>query len=230
MLQLDGIHCYYGESHILQGVSLEVEAGDVVCLLGRNGAGKTTTVSSIIGFNRPRRGSVRFQGKDITGWPVEKRARDGLALVPQGRRVFPLLSVEENLTIGARPKGGEWQLGRVYGLFPRLEERRMSLASFLSGGEQQMLAIGRALMANPKLLLMDEPSEGLSPLVIEETYRVIGELARSGMSIFLVEHSLDQAISLARRLYIMNKGQIVFESNNALDLTEEVREKYLGVG
>lgn len=230
MLRLEGIHSYYGESHILQGVSLEVEAGDVVCLLGRNGAGKTTTVSSIIGFNRPRRGSIRFQGNDITGWPVEKRARDGLALVPQGRRVFPLLSVEENLTIGARPKGGEWQLARVYALFPRLEERRMSLASFLSGGEQQMLAIGRALMANPKLLLMDEPSEGLSPLVIEETYRVIGELARSGMSIFLVEHSLDQAISLARRVYIMNKGQIVFESNNALDLTDDVREKYLGVG
>ena len=230
MLQLEGVHTYYGSSHVLQGVSLEVKAGEVVCLLGRNGAGKTTTVSSIIGFVRPSDGRIRFNGEDITAWPVEERARRGLSLVPQGRRVFPLLTAEENLGIGARVAKGGWNLERIYEMFPRLEERRASMGGELSGGEQQMLAIGRALMANPSLVLMDEPSEGLAPLAIEEVYRVIGALAKEGMAIFLVEHSLEQAISLANDVYIMNKGRIVFQSSDPGAFTSEVRRKFLGVG
>jgi branched-chain amino acid transport system ATP-binding protein len=230
VLRLEGVNTYYGNSHVLQGISLEVGAGEVVCLLGRNGAGKTTTVSSIIGFVRPRSGRIRFKGDDITAWPVEKRARGGISVVPQGRRVFPLLTVDENLGIGARPTAGGWNTERIYTTFPRLKERRRSLGGQLSGGEQQMLAIGRALMANPLLVLMDEPSEGLSPLVIEEVYAVIRALAKQGMSILLVEHSLEQAIALASGLYIVNKGQVVFHSKDANALTDDVREKFLGVG
>jgi branched-chain amino acid transport system ATP-binding protein len=230
VLALEGVNTFYGNSHVLQGVSLEIKSGEVVCLLGRNGAGKSTTVSSIIGFVQPRHGRILFNGVDITAWPVERRASEGLALVPQGRRVFPTLTVVENLGIGARPKAGGWTLERVYEFFPRLQERRRSLGGELSGGEQQMLAIGRALMANPALVLMDEPSEGLAPLVIEEMYRVIGALAKQGMSIFLVEHSLEQAISLANDLFIMNKGRIVFQSDDPGALTDEVRHKFLGVG
>ena len=235
MLELRDLNAFYGVSHVLQGVSMTIGPGEVVCLLGRNGAGKTTTVSSIIGFVKSRDGKILLDGKDIAGMAVERRARAGLALVPQGRRVFPLLTVEENLVIGGR-KGkalgdsGGWTLERVYELFPRLRERRTNLGSQLSGGEQQMLAIGRALMANPALILMDEPSEGLAPLVIEEVYRVIGQLASKGMSILLVEHSLEQAIALASRIYIMNKGKIVFETTDPAALTDEVRERFLGVG
>ena len=240
MLELRDLNAFYGVSHVLQGVSMKIGPGEVVCLLGRNGAGKTTTVSSIIGFVKSRDGKILMNGEDIAGLAVEKRARTGIALVPQGRRVFPLLTVEENLVIGGRKgkargeqgreKGGDWTLERVYELFPRLRERRTNLGSQLSGGEQQMLAIGRALMANPALILMDEPSEGLAPMVIEEVYRVIGQLASKGMSILLVEHSLEQAIALASRIYIMNKGKIVFETTDPTALTDEVRERFLGVG
>ncbi len=235
MLELQDLNAFYGVSHVLQGVSMKIGPGEVVCLLGRNGAGKTTTVSSIIGFVKSRDGKILMNGEDISGLAVEKRARTGIALVPQGRRVFPLLTVEENLVIGgrkgkARGDSGGWTLERVYELFPRLRERRTNLGSQLSGGEQQMLAIGRALMANPALILMDEPSEGLAPMVIEEVYRVIGQLASKGMSILLVEHSLEQAIALASRIYIMNKGKIVFETTDPAALTDEVRERFLGVG
>ena len=240
MLELQDLNAFYGVSHVLQGVSMKIGPGEVVCLLGRNGAGKTTTVSSIIGFVKSRDGKILMNGEDIAGLAVEKRARTGIALVPQGRRVFPLLTVEENLVIGGRKgktrgeqgreKGGDWALERVYELFPRLRERRTNLGSQLSGGEQQMLAIGRALMANPALILMDEPSEGLAPMVIEEVYRVIGQLASKGMSILLVEPSLEQAIALASRIYIMNKGKIVFETTDPAALTDEVRERFLGVG
>jgi len=236
-LRLEGVNAYYGNSHVLQGVSLAVEPGQVVCLLGRNGAGKTTAISSIAGFVPVRAGRVLFNGEDITAWSVEKRAVAGMALVPQGRRVFPTLTVVENLEIGARkPRAstgadaGGWTRARVFELFPRLHERRSSLGAELSGGEQQMLAIGRALMANPALVLMDEPSEGLAPLVIEYMYRVIAALAREGMSILLVEHSLQQAIALASRIYIMNKGRIVYESADPEALNAEVREQFLGVG
>jgi branched-chain amino acid transport system ATP-binding protein len=230
MLQLSGVQAHYGGSHILHGVDLQVNPGEVVCLLGRNGAGKTTTVSTIMGFVPASHGRIRFKDQDITQLPVEKRARAGLALVPQGRRVFPLLNVEENLEVGKRPQRGGWDLERVYGLFPRLKERRANAGSNLSGGEQQMLAVGRALMANPSLVLMDEPSEGLAPLVIEEMYRNIAKVAAEGTSILLVEHSLEQAISMASRIYIMNKGAMVYETEDSSTLDDETRHRLLGVG
>jgi ABC-type branched-subunit amino acid transport system ATPase component len=230
MLRVGSVDAAYGDSQILRRVSLEVDSGQVVCLLGRNGVGKTTTISTIVGFVPVRSGRIVFDGQDITGWPVERRAQLGLALVPQGRRVFSLLNVEENLQIGAQPSRGSWTLARVYEFFPRLKERRMSLASNLSGGEQQMLAIGRAIMSNPSLILMDEPSEGLAPQIIEDVYRVIGEMAAQGMSIVLVEHSLDLAISLADRIYILSKGEIVWHSDDSSSLNEDVRMRHLGVG
>jgi len=230
MLQVERVDATYGDSQILRGVSLEVGAGEVVCLLGRNGAGKTTTISTIVGFVPVRNGRIVLAGQDVTDWPIERRAQLGLALVPQGRRVFSLLNVDENLHVGAKPNRGVWTAARVYEFFPRLKERRMSLASNLSGGEQQMLAIGRALMSNPSLILMDEPSEGLAPQIIEDVYRVIGEMAAQGMSIVLVEHSLDLAISLAKRIYILSKGQIVWQAEDSSLLTEDLRMKHLGVG
>ena len=230
MLALRSIDAAYGDSQVLRNVTLEVRTGQVVCLLGRNGAGKTTTVSTIVGFVPARNGTIVLDGQDVTGWPIERRARLGLALVPQGRRVFALLSVEENLRIVENPKGGTWTLDRVYQFFPRLKERRTSLASNLSGGEQQMLAIGRALMRNPSLILMDEPSEGLAPQIIEDVYAAIAEMAAQGMSIVLVEHSLDLAISLADSIYILSKGEIVWQSEDPSLLTEDVRMKHLGVG
>jgi len=230
MLQVERVDATYGDSQILRGVSLEVGAGEVVCLLGRNGAGKTTTISTIVGFVPVRNGRIVLAGQDVTDWPIERRAQLGLALVPQGRRVFSLLNVDENLHVGAKPNRGVWTAARVYEFFPRLKERRMSIASNLSGGEQQMLAIGRALMSNPSLILMDEPSEGLAPQIIEDVYRVIGEMAAQGMSIVLVEHSLDLAISLAKRIYILSKGQIVWQAEDSSLLTEDLRMKHLGVG
>lgn len=230
MLQLQSVNTHYGSSHILQGVDMQVNQGEVVCLLGRNGAGKTTTVSSIMGFARPSSGRILFKDVDITNMPVEKRARAGIALVPQGRRVFPMLTVQENLEVGKRDVAGGWDLERVYAMFPRLRERMSNLGGNLSGGEQQMVAIGRALMANPALILMDEPSEGLAPLIIEEMYRHIGQIAREGASILLVEHSLDQAIRMASRIYIMSKGSIMFESTDPNELTKETRHRLLGVG
>ena len=230
MLALRSIDAAYGDSQVLRNVTLEVRTGQVVCLLGRNGAGKTTTVSTIVGFVPARSGTIVLDGQDVTGWPIERRARLGLALVPQGRRVFALLSVEENLRIVENPKGGTWTLDRVYQFFPRLKERRTSLASNLSGGEQQMLAIGRALMRNPSLILMDEPSEGLAPQIIEDVYAAIAEMAAQGMSIVLVEHSLDLAISLADSIYILSKGEIVWQSEDPSLVTEDVRMKHLGVG
>jgi branched-chain amino acid transport system ATP-binding protein len=230
MLQLAALDTYYDQSHVLHHVSMEVASGQVTCLLGRNGAGKSTIVSSIMGFVPARSGGIFFNGDDITSWSIEKRAGAGISLVPQGRRVFPLLTTEENLLIGEKPKRGAWTLARVYEFFPRLHERQNSMAGNLSGGEQQMLAIGRALMSNPSLILMDEPSEGLAPVVIDEVYRVIGEVAARGMSILLVEHSLDLAISLARKLYIVSKGSIVWDSADPAELTDSVRDQYLGVG
>src|SRR5439155_3192457 len=175
MLAVGDIHTYYGESHVLHGVSLDVAPGEVVAILGRNGMGKTTLIRSVVGFSPPRRGSVRFRDHNVTAWPPFRRVERGMALVPQGRRVFPSLSVRENLDV-ARGGRGRWTLEQVYALFPRLAERAQSRAGKLSGGEQQMLAIGRALMSNPALLLMDEPTEGLAPLLVREVGRVIAEL------------------------------------------------------
>lgn len=229
-LRLRDVHTFYGESHILHGVSLEVRAGELVALLGRNGAGKTTTMRSIIGFTPARAGTVELHGREITTLPPHRIARSGVGLVPQGRRVFPDLTVRENLRIGARAGPGGWTLARVHEYFPRLRERERQLAGSLSGGEQQMLAIGRALMTNPSLLLMDEPSEGLSPLLVREIGRIVAELRRERLSILLVEQNLPFALALADRVYVMNKGAIVFKGDAAsLAANDAVKHQYLGV-
>ena len=231
MLEVVDIHTYYGESYILQGISLEVKEGSVVALLGRNGMGKTTTIRSIMGFTPPRRGVVRFKGKKISGLEPYQIARMGLALVPQGRGIFPSLSVKENLTIAARDgsKGEAWTLDRVYSLFPILKERAKLYANLLSGGEQQMLSIARALMTNPDFLLMDEPSEGLAPLIVQEISRVIDQL-RGSFPVLLAEQNLSMALGLADYVYIISKGTVVYESTpQELRDNEEVKSKHLGV-
>jgi branched-chain amino acid transport system ATP-binding protein len=230
VLVVRDLQVYYGNSHIVQGCSLTVNAGELVCLLGRNGAGKSTTVSAITGIVPARSGYIQFETSEISRLPIHRRARRGLGLVPQGRRVFPLLSVEETLEVGARRADHGWTLERVYHLFPRLYERRRNYGNQLSGGEQQMLALGRALMTNPKLLLLDEPSEGLAPRIVDTMYETIGDLKRQGLAILLVEHSLRDAINICNRFYIMNRGAIVFEGGRPADLTDEIRERHLGVG
>jgi branched-chain amino acid transport system ATP-binding protein len=228
MLDVDGVHTYYGESHVLHGVSLRVGAGEAVALLGRNGAGKTTVIRSIVGFTAPREGRIVFDGDPIRGWPPHRIARRGVALVPQGRRIFSPLSVRENLLIGARADG--WTLERVFGLFPRLRERQTQAGGTLSGGEQQMLAIGRALLTNGRLLLLDEPSEGLAPLIVREIGRTVERLKGQGLSILLVEQNYHLALRVADRVYVMNKGQIVYEGTpDRLEADEDVKRRYLGV-
>jgi branched-chain amino acid transport system ATP-binding protein len=229
VLEVADLHTYYGESHVLQGVSLAVGPGEVVGILGRNGMGKTTLIRSIIGFTPARRGTVRFKGADITRWPPFRAVERGMGLVPQGRRVFPSLTVKENLDV-ARRAGGRWTVDRVHELFPRLSERARNRANKLSGGEQQMLAIGRALMTNPELLLMDEPTEGLAPLLVREVGRAIGELKREGLSILLVEQNLPLALSVADRIHILSRGQIVHTCSPAeLAADDAVKSRYLGV-
>jgi branched-chain amino acid transport system ATP-binding protein len=229
ILAVGDVHTYYGDSHVLHGVSLGVGAGEIVAILGRNGMGKTTLIRSVIGFTTPRQGRVRFKGEDITAWPPFRRIEHGMGLVPQGRRVFPSLSVRENLEV-ARGGAGRWNLERVYALFPRLRERAPNRANKLSGGEQQMLAIGRALMSNPGLLLMDEPTEGLAPLLVREVGRVIGELKREGLSILLVEQNLPMAASVADRVHVLNRGEIVYSgAPAALMANEDVKSRFLGV-
>jgi branched-chain amino acid transport system ATP-binding protein len=228
MLELDAIETYYGESHILHGVSIRVAEGEAVALLGRNGAGKTTLIRSVAGFTPPREGRVLFGGQPVQAWPAYRIARQGLALVPQGRRIFSPLTVSENLTLGARP--GEWTLDRVYALFPRLDERALQPGGTLSGGEQQMLAIGRALMTNGRMLVLDEPSEGLAPIVVREIGRVVRGLKGGRLSMLLVEQNYHLALQVADRVYVMNKGQIVWEGTpSALEADEDVKRRYLGV-
>jgi branched-chain amino acid transport system ATP-binding protein len=232
MLELLDIHTYYGESYVLCGVSLKIPEGSVVALLGRNGMGKTTAIRSIIGLTRPRRGRVMYGEKDITALPPEKIAKLGIGLVPQGRYIFPSLSVTENLTMAARGAGkaDSWSLDDVYSLFPILKERSGCRGTLLSGGEQQMLAIGRALMTNPRLILMDEPSEGLAPLIVKEVGKIIYQLKRKGFSILLVEQNLPMALKIADYLYILSNGKIVYESTpDQLRSNDEVKAKYIGV-
>jgi branched-chain amino acid transport system ATP-binding protein len=231
LLDVDDIHTYYEHSHILQGVSLRAEGGTVTALLGRNGVGKTTLIRSVIGFTPPRTGSIRFAGDPIERLPSHVIARRGVGLVPQGRRIFPSLTVEENLRIGALPaRDGRWSLDAVYELFPRLRERRGNYGGQLSGGEQQMVAIGRALMANPVLMLMDEPSEGLAPLIVRELEATMLRLKQTGLAIVLVEQNLPLALAVADTAYIISKGRVVFHGDPQIIRTDdEVRTKYLGI-
>jgi branched-chain amino acid transport system ATP-binding protein len=213
-LRIDGLEAYYGDSHVLHGVSFALRAGEVLALLGRNGAGKTTCISSVMGLLPPREGSIALFSQPIAGLPPEKISRAGVGLVPQGRRVFPSLSVRENLDIARQREQttrGPWTLERIWQLFPQLAERKRQLAGSLSGGEQQMLAIGRALMGNPGVLLMDEPSEGLAPLIVAEVGRTIGKLKADGQSILLVEQNSRLAMSLADHVVILNTGRVVFD-------------------
>jgi branched-chain amino acid transport system ATP-binding protein len=230
MLDVADVHTYYGDSYVLQGVSLTVARGEVVGLLGRNGMGKTTLIRSIVGFTPPRRGRVVFKDREITGWPSNRIVALGLGLVPQGRRVFPSLTVAENLEVAARSGRGPWSVARAMELFPRLRERSENRAGKLSGGEQQMLAIARALMTNPELLLMDEPTEGLAPLLVREVGRVIDALKREGLSILLVEQNLPLALRLSDRVHVLSRGRIVHSSTpDELWKNDTVKARYLGV-
>lgn len=232
ILELVDIHTFYGESQALWGISLKVEKGSIVAILGRNGMGKTTIIHSIIGFTPPRKGKVIVKGKDVTKFEPNRIAKMGVGLVPQGRRIFPSLSVRENLTVAVRrsSEGETWSLNRVYSLFPRLKERANLKGNLLSGGEQQMLCIGRALMTNPDLLLMDEPSEGLSPLIVQELGQTIKELNKKGLSILLVEQNVNLAIALADYVYVINKGRVAYESTpEELEKEEKVKDVYIGI-
>jgi branched-chain amino acid transport system ATP-binding protein len=229
-LAVRDLHAYYGESHVLQGVSLDVADAESVALLGRNGAGKTTTINAIVGFVRARGGTVRVGDRDVTAKAPHQVAAAGVALVPQGRRVFADLTVLENLTIAARSNGGGWDLARVLGLFPSLERRLGNRGDELSGGEQQMVAIGRALLRDPVLLLLDEPSEGLAPKLVNEVGDALVRLRESGLALLLVEQNLALATRVAQRVYVMNKGTIVFSGTTAeLAAAGDVEARYLGV-
>jgi branched-chain amino acid transport system ATP-binding protein len=233
ILQISDIHTYYGSIHALKGISLEVQEGEIVTLLGANGAGKSTTLRSINGLNRPRQGSISFRGQDITSVPPHKIVQRGIAQSPEGRRLFPRMTVIENLEMGAfqRKDRGEIKgdMDRVFELFPRLHERRSQKAGTMSGGEQQMCAIGRALMARPKLLLLDEPSLGLAPIFVERIFDIIKQINEQGTSILLVEQNALMALEAAHRGYVMETGRIVLaDSAEALKTNEQVRKTYLG--
>jgi len=231
MLEVRDIHTYYGDSHVLQGVSLKVSRGQVVGILGRNGMGKTTLIRSIIGFTVPRRGSVVFKDRNITAWPSNRAVSLGLGLVPQGRRVFPSLTVMENLEVAVRGGDGPWTIPRVLELFPRLRERGAHRAGKMSGGEQQMLAIARALMTRPRLLILDEPTEGIQPSVIKDIARVIRLLAREkNFAVVLVEQNLPMALRVADHVHVLSRGRVVYSSSpDALWHNEEIKSRYLGL-
>jgi branched-chain amino acid transport system ATP-binding protein len=231
ILEVEDIHTYYGDAYVLQGLSLRLEQGQILGLLGRNGVGKTTLVNSVVGFNPPRRGRILFKGTDISGISSFEIVRRGMGLVPQGRRVFPSLSVEENLLVSERGNDRHgWTLQRVYELFPRLEERRGQRARTLSGGEQQMLAIGRGLMTNPDCLIMDEPSEGLAPIIIQGVWEAIRKLKAAGLSILLVEQNAALALKLVDYVHVISKGRVVYSSDpQTLWADEKVKASYLGI-
>jgi branched-chain amino acid transport system ATP-binding protein len=231
MLELENVNAYYGESHILRGISLSVRDGEVVCLLGRNGAGKTTTILTIMGYLKPRAGRIVYKGRDIGALPPYAVARLGFGFVPQERGIFPSLTVREHLTVFARAGDKRrWTLERIFGLFPNLKQRERNLGFQLSGGEQQMLSIARALMLNPSLLLLDEPSEGLAPMIVQEIISVLKSVKREGLAILLVEQNLRTALAVADRHHIMNKGEICFAGSSAeLEHNEFVLRTYLSV-
>ena len=229
MLTVDSIHSYYDKSHVLEGVSLQVNPGELVTLLGRNGAGKTTTLRSILGIICPRQGQVRFNGQDMVGRKVFEIAREGLALVPEHRGIFRLLSVEENLRIAQR-KSSRWQLEDVYAMFPRLKERRKNAGHALSGGEQQMLAIARALVNDPKLLILDEPTEGLAPVIVDELVKILRTIKEDGLPVLLVEQNLKVCDALADRHYLLEQGRVVYEGSAAeFRADPTIKNRYLAL-
>lgn len=229
VLEVINLHAHYGKSHVLQGMSFSVRAGEVVTLLGRNGAGKTTTLKSIVGLVKPSQGRIVFRGQDLAGKLPFEIAAQGLCLVPENRGIFSQLSVEENLTIALR-RSSPWQLADVWRIFPRLHERRKNGGAQLSGGEQQMLAIARALVNHPQLLMLDEPVEGLAPVIVEEIVAQLQQISNTGMPIVLVEQNLEVCTQLAQRHHIVEQGQVVYEATNAAFIDDDVvKDRYLGV-
>jgi len=230
LLEVDAINTYYGDSHVLFDTSLSVEQGEVVALLGRNGSGKTTTMHTISGVIAPRSGHVRLAGRDVTGKPPFEIAKAGLQLVPDTRRIVKTITVEENLQLAALTAKNPWPIARVYETFPRLAERKKNMGRALSGGEQQMLAIGRALIRDPQLLLFDEPFEGLAPIIVRDLVETTRKLAEGGHTILVVEQNIRAALRLAHRVYVMSKGQIVFTGTpHDLESQPEIMHRYLGV-
>ncbi|WP_047605140.1 ABC transporter ATP-binding protein [Pseudomonas putida] len=229
MLNVDSIHSYYDKSHVLEGVSLKVEAGELVTLLGRNGAGKTTTLRSILGIVRPRQGQISFNGQQLVGREIFDIARQGIALVPEHRGIFRQLSVEENLKIAVR-KTSRWHLEDVYSMFPRLKERRRNGGFALSGGEQQMLAIARALLNGPRLLILDEPTEGLAPVIVDELVKILRRIKDEGLSILLVEQNLMVCDALADRHYVLEQGRVAYQGS-AAQFREDpsIKNRYLAL-
>jgi branched-chain amino acid transport system ATP-binding protein len=232
LLQLDGVTTYYGQMRILEGISLQVGNGELVCLLGGNASGKSTTLKTILGVVRPRSGRVVFDGTNVTGWQVPRRIAGGMAIVPENRRLFGDMTVRENLELGAVLRGRQnldEDFDRIHALFPRLLERRSQLAGTLSGGEQQMVAVGRALMSRPRLLLMDEPSMGLSPALVLQNFKIIKDIHTTGVSVLMVEQNAAMALSIADRGYVLSTGEIVLDGPAAeLLRSEDLKRAYLG--
>ena len=233
LLEINETHTYFGKSHILHGVSMEVEKGEIVTLVGRNGVGKSTTLKSIVGLAPPQGGSIRFKGQEIAGWRPHKICRLGVGYVPEERRIFHKLTVRQNLLVGMKPKQdvtNPWTIDRVYGFFPLLEQRDRQKGGNLSGGEQQMLTIGRTLMGNPEILLVDEPTEGLAPFLVDMVVEILQNINAESVSILLVEHAMDVALGLASRAFVMSKGEIVFRgTSEELSADKEVRKRYLEI-
>jgi branched-chain amino acid transport system ATP-binding protein len=225
-LEVRGLHTFYGKSHILHGIDLEVREGELVALLGRNGAGKTTTLRTLMGLARPRQGYVRIFGENTTDWPPFRIAGRGVGYVPEGRRIFANLTVDENLKVPLE-RPGPWTASRVYELFPRLAQRRDNKGRQLSGGEQEMLAIGRALLLNPKLLFLDEPSQGLAPLIVQDVFKVIVAMRSEGISVLLVEQNVRAAVEIADRAYVLDNGAVVYEGPAAEFARDEERVRAL---
>jgi branched-chain amino acid transport system ATP-binding protein len=232
-LKVNEIHTFLGKGHILDGVSLGLDQGELVTLLGRNGVGKSTTLKSIMGLTPPQKGSVEFKGREIAGLRAYETCRLGIGYVPEERRIFPHLTVRQNLLIGIKPNQNadhRWTIEKVYGCFPQIEKRDRQKGGNLSGGEQQMLTLGRTLMGNPELILVDEPTEGLSPLLVQMLIQILRQINEEGRTILLVEHAMDVALDLASRAYVMSKGKIVFEgTSQELRADEGVRKQYLEV-
>ncbi len=231
MLEVKEIHTYYGTSHILFGISFDVKQGEAVCLLGRNGAGKTTTFRSIIGLTPPKAGSIKFEGKETIGRPPYRIAKMGIGYVPDTRRIFPDLTVRQNILVARREReGGAWNLETIYALFPKLKQLDTHMGTQLSGGEQQMLTVARTLMTNPRLILLDEPGEGLAPLIIRAMKEQLGEIKKLGVTMLICEHNVGLATALSDRGYVMDKGAIRYQGTiEELQKNEEVRKKYLMV-